>query len=69
MLEKHPEIGEKKIEKKILGTHMRFSTFDECNLYQNHTENLAFATRTSQNFRNISKMKISLFQKLSAIDV
>ena len=48
---------------------MIFSTFDECNLYQNHTENLAFATRDSHHFKKYLKMKISFFQKLSAIDV
>ena len=58
-----------KFEKKIICTHMRFWTFDKCNLYQNRKENLAFATRVSEGFENISKMNFSLFQRLSAIEV
>ena len=48
---------------------MRVSMFDECNLYQNHTESLAFATRTSQNFKKYLENQNFIFQKLSAIDV
>ena len=53
-----------KFEKKILGAHMRFLTFDDCNLYQNHTENLAFATRTSQNFKKYLKNQNFTFSKI-----
>ena len=40
-----------KLEETIISAHMRFSSFDECNLYQNHTENIAFATRASGLFK------------------
>ena len=53
-----------KFEKKNLGTHMRFSTFDECNLYQNHSENIAFATRVAHNFKQYLKNQIFTFSKV-----
>ena len=34
---------------------MRFSIVDKCNIYQNHTENLAFATRASHDFKKYLK--------------
>ena len=43
---------------------MRFLTFDDCNLYQNHAENLAFATRTSQNFKKYLKNQNFTFSKV-----
>ena len=65
MFEKHPEIRKKmKIEKKILSTHMRFSTFDESNLYQNHTENLAFATRASHDSKKNLENQNFTFSKV-----
>ena len=53
-----------KFEKKILGAHMRFLTFDDCNLYQNHTENLAFATRTSHSFKKYLENQNFTFSKV-----
>ena len=53
-----------KFEKKIVSAHMRFSTFDKCNLNQNHTENLAFATRTSQNFKKNLKNQNFIFSNV-----
>ena len=47
-----------KLEKKFLGAHMRFLTFDDCNLYQNHNENLAFATRASHNSKKYLKNQV-----------
>ena len=39
---------------------MRVSIFDDCNLYQNRAENLAFATRASQNLKkNIKNQKFA----------
>ena len=65
MFEKHPEVRKKEnLRKTNLGTHMRFSIFDECNLYQNSTENLAFATRTSENFKKYLKNQIFTFSKV-----
>ena len=58
MFEKHPEV------RKNESTEMRFSNFHECNLYQNHTENLAFATRTSQNFKIYLKNQNFTFSKV-----
>ena len=43
---------------------MGFLTFDDCNLYQNHNENLAFATRTSQNFKKYLKNQNFTFSKI-----
>ena len=56
-------------EKKMLDPHMRFLFVGKRNLYQNCKENLAFATRASQNFKKYLKIKNSFFRKLSAIDV
>ena len=46
-----PKFKKIKFQKKNLGAYMIFSTFDKCNLYQNRKENLAFATRASENFK------------------
>ena len=43
---------------------MRFLTFDDCNPYQNRTENLAFATRASQNFKKNLKNQNFTFSKM-----
>ena len=65
MFEKHPEVHKKmKIEKKVLSTHMRFWTFVKCNPYQNRKENLAFATRTSGNFKKYLKNQNFTFSKV-----
>ena len=48
----------------MLDAHMRFSTFDECNLYQNHTENLVFATRDSHNLKKNLKNQNFTFSKV-----
>ena len=65
IFEKHPEVGKNEnLIKKNLSTHMRFSNFDECNLYQNHNENLAFAIRTSQNFKKYIKNQNFIFSKV-----
>ena len=56
IFEKHPEVRKKnRFQKQNLSTHMRFSTFDKCNLYQNQAKNLAFATRASQNSKKYFK--------------
>ena len=49
---------------------MRFSTFSNCIVYQNHTKNLAFATRAPQNFKKyVKNQNFIFFQKYSAIEV
>ena len=64
-----PKFEKLKFEKKMISTHMRFSTFGKCILYQNLTENLAFATRASHNFKKYLNNQNLIFQKFSAIDV
>ena len=53
-----------KLQKKNLSTHMIFSIFDKCNLYQNRKENLAFATRVSHHFKRYLKNQIFTFSKV-----
>ena len=43
---------------------MRFSNFIDCNLYQIHTKNLAFAIRNSQNFKKKIKNQNFTFSKI-----
>ena len=59
-----PKFGKWKFEKKNLGAHMIFSSFVDCNLYQNHTANLAFATRSSQKFKKYTKNQNFTFSKV-----
>ena len=53
-----------KIREKILGAHMRFLTFDEFNPYQNRTENLAFATKASLDFKKYLENQNFTFSKI-----
>ena len=46
-----PKFQKVKFQKNIIGAHVRFSSFDKCNLYKNCKENLAFATRASHEFK------------------
>ena len=64
MFEKHPEVRKNEIREKKIDAHMRFSSFDECNLYQNHTKNLAFATRASHYFKKYLKKQNFTFSKV-----
>ena len=65
MFEKYPEVRKKmKFEKKNLSAHMRFLTFDDCNLYQNRNKNLAFATTASHNFKKYLKNQNFIFSKV-----
>ena len=56
---------------KLKTTHeiMTDCVHDKCNLYQNHTQNLAFATREFLNFKKYCKNLNFTFSKLSAIEV
>ena len=58
MFEKH------EIREKNLSTHMRFSTFDKCNIYQNRKENVAFATRAYADSKRYLKNKKNTFSKV-----
>ena len=53
-----------KIEKKILSTYMKFSTFDKSNPYQNCKENLAFTTRAPEDFEKYLKNQVFTFSKV-----
>ena len=65
MFEKTPRSSKKmKFEGKKVSTHMRFLTFVKCNPYQNHKENLAFATRASADFKKYLKNQVFTFSKL-----
>ena len=46
---------------------MRFSSFDECNLCQNHTENRAFATRASHDFEESVKNQIFIILEMNRV--
>ena len=59
-----PNFEKMKFDEKIIGTHMRFSTFDNCNLYQNRKENLAFATRASENSKKYLENQNFTFSKI-----
>ena len=43
---------------------MRFLALNDCNLYQNRTENLAFATRASLDSKKYLKNQIFTFSKV-----
>ena len=64
MFEKHPEVQKKEIEKKKISTHMRVSTFDKCNLYQNCNENLALATTAPEDYQKYLKIQVFTFSKV-----
>ena len=53
-----------KIEKNVLSTHISFRTFVKCNPYQNCKENLAVATRSSENFKKYVKNQNFTFSKI-----
>ena len=59
-----PKFEKSNFEKKILSTHMRFSIFDKCYIHQNHTENLAFATRASHDVEKYLKNQNFSFSKI-----